>query len=383
MIDDLLKRKFIRDFLANFSEKNCKKLIPLALEFGIIHLKKKTNIVSLSVEEIESLVSSTKEKHEIKSKVEKEPSASGTHEHIKNTCDSTKTRSKSNIKEIRPSSKWRKGDSIVFKKKDSKKIKKDEETGSLNSDIYPKWWGSKVPKYQSSKEDQLLQNLDRRSTLQNESKTLPMEETKIEKEQPAKTKENREKKETNETKHKEYKKKISNEIVKKQEKPIKPELKVRQLFIKEVESKIKNDVERDKKLYNIQKQNTKSVVNKENEYTFPRKIDNNTDSNIKRILTSDYKIEYDKSLKPQAIREKSIERKVLSNNSEAKKSFQEERPDNRKDKISKHSYQEERTDYRKDNNTKQTYQDDRVDKKELLTKISNNINYTSDNENIM
>lgn len=31
-------------------------------------------------------------------------------------------------------------------------------------------------------------------------------------------------------------------------------------------------------------------------------------------MTSDYKIEYDKSLKPQAIKEKSIERKVLASN---------------------------------------------------------------------
>jgi len=46
-------------------------------------------------------------------------------------------------------------------------------------------------------------------------------------------------------------------------------------------------------------------------------------------MTSDYKIEYDKSLKPQAIREKSIERKVLANqmNVYKKKSSKEENVD--------------------------------------------------------
>lgn len=139
-----------------------------------------------------------------------------------------------------------------------------------------------------------------------------------------------------------------------------------------MESKIKNDVERDKKLYNILKQNTKAVnLNKENEYTFPRKKDkNNTDSNLKRIMTSDYKIEYDKSLKPQAIREKSIERKVLSNQ-EFPRSYPEERSNNnRKVQITQqNSYQEDRVDF---------------NRKEPMTKLSNNnIDYTPENDNLM
>ena len=60
------------------------------------------------------------------------------------------------------------------------------------------------------------------------------------------------------------------------------------------------------------KQNTISIVNKASEYSFPRKNNQKEDSNIKLIMTSDYKIEYDKNLKPQTMREKSIERKVLA-----------------------------------------------------------------------
>lgn len=93
--------------------------------------------------------------------------------------------------------------------------------------------------------------------------------------------------------------------------------------------------------------------NREPEYTFPRKKKENTESSIvKTIMTSDYKIEYDKSLKPQAIREKSIERKVPANKIYKQTSFNEDRVD--------------------------------FNKREPLTQISNNnINYNSDNETLM
>ncbi len=107
-------------------------------------------------------------------------------------------------------------------------------------------------------------------------------------------------------------------------------------------------------MYNLQKQNLKTnTVNKEPEYTFPRKKKENTESSyLKTIMTSDYKIEYDKSLKPQAIREKSIERKVPANKVHRQSSFNEDRVD--------------------------------FNRKEPITQISNNnINYNSDNDNLM
>lgn len=125
-------------------------------------------------------------------------------------------------------------------------------------------------------------------------------------------------------------------------------------MIQEVESKIKSDVERDRKMYQKLKQNEKQInENKEPEYTYPRK--KKEEPNMKIVVTSDYKIEYDKSLKPQTIREKSIERKVPADQA---KSFIKKQP----------SVAEDRVDFNR----------------EPLTKLSNeNIVYNSDNEDLM
>jgi len=80
----------------------------------------------------------------------------------------------------------------------------------------------------------------------------------------------------------------------------------------EVESKIKSAVERDKILYkklkkNKTNQNYNNNLDNQKEYTHPR------NQNYTTELKSDYIIEYDKSLKPKLLREKSIEKKVKIN----------------------------------------------------------------------
>lgn len=219
-------------------------------------------------------------------------------------------RSKSNNKETKPSADWRKGDCVVFKKKKEKV--RDVETASMNSDIYPKWWGVKVP--QPNKEELDKQYSDRKySTNEN-----VMEERKTAKKGGKKK----------------TKRSTNDEQIRKFVDPV----------YREVPSKIKDQVERDKKLYNVLKQNNPKQNNRQ-EYNYPRK---NKNENVKTILTSDYKIEYDRNLKPQAIREKSIERKVPLNQPKQKNvSIQEK----------KHV--------------------------EMKPKMSENVNYDSDNNNIM
>jgi hypothetical protein len=56
MFEILNKRKIIRDFLSLFSDSKWNQLIIHTLEFGILQLKKKNNLASLSIEDIIALV---------------------------------------------------------------------------------------------------------------------------------------------------------------------------------------------------------------------------------------------------------------------------------------------------------------------------------------
>ena len=180
MIEDLLKIKIIRDFMCLFSESKWKRLIPLILQYGILNLRKEANLASISLEDISLLIETTKEILEKSTKIEKEHPI---REITRNSDEQNKARSKSNNKETKPSANWRKGDAVIFKKKTDNKIK-NEETVSLNSDIYPKWWGIKIKKkkFNLNKYDEKLssRNLEneKKNTNQNESKEIK-EEKKI------------------------------------------------------------------------------------------------------------------------------------------------------------------------------------------------------------
>jgi len=219
MIEDLYKRKAIRDYLSLFSENKWKKLIPLTLEHGILNLQNKTNITTLSLDDISQMNEMIRTELENKNKPEKEHAQ---HEGRTTTETSNVVRSKS--KEIRPSSKWRKGDAEVFKKKEKKEKKIVEETSSLNSDIYPKWWGSKAPKYDvisyNSENSNMTQEIA--NTVQTEMKQA-YEETKNEKND----KNNRKKEKKDNIKKKDSKKSTFDIYVKRAEKPLRTELKVR------------------------------------------------------------------------------------------------------------------------------------------------------------
>lgn len=160
MIEELYKKKIIRDFLSLFSESKWKELIFLSVEYGIILLKQKYNVASLSLDDLNNIVDEIKEeenkrmrknlkKYETELKVEK-----------------TRSGSKTNQINSKPSSGWRKGDETVFdpnrevggddlsreKKTQSiidkilmtkKKVKNKPSNNSStsSSNIYPRWWG--------------------------------------------------------------------------------------------------------------------------------------------------------------------------------------------------------------------------------------------------
>jgi len=69
MIEQLYKKKIIRDFLSLFIENKWKSLIASTLEYGIINLKKNYNVASLTADDILNLIEDVK-KTECKTKEE-------------------------------------------------------------------------------------------------------------------------------------------------------------------------------------------------------------------------------------------------------------------------------------------------------------------------
>lgn len=56
MIDQLYKKKTIRDFLSLFSDNKWNQLISITLEYGILMLKSNHNLASLSIDDINNFV---------------------------------------------------------------------------------------------------------------------------------------------------------------------------------------------------------------------------------------------------------------------------------------------------------------------------------------
>jgi hypothetical protein len=336
MIEDLYKRKTIRDYLSLFSESRWKHLIPLTLEYGIMNLRKSTNITSLSLEDLAMMIEDMKGEIEMENKVKKET------QHIKETpqrehfqeehTDTIRARSRSNNnKESKPSADWRKGDAQVFKKKKEYKAK-DIETASLNSDIYPKWWGAKNK--EPSKEELDKQYNDPKK---NELYFEGMKPVKAK--QPKKVNnDDFMREERNDYRDIESKK---NELYFEGKKPVKtkqPKKVNNDDFMRgeksdygDVESKIKDAVARDKRLYQIMNKTSKPL-DYQRDYNFQRR--NKNSDNVKTVVVPDYRIEYDRNLRPQAIREKSIERKIpiKKQNTNPIKSSKPSKPDVTKQK---------------------------------------------------
>jgi hypothetical protein len=65
MIDSLYKKKIIRDFLSLFTENHWKSLIACLVEYAILRFKKEFNIVSMTAEEVISVIENIKKSENI------------------------------------------------------------------------------------------------------------------------------------------------------------------------------------------------------------------------------------------------------------------------------------------------------------------------------
>jgi len=155
MIEELYKKKIIRDFLSLFSESKWKELLFLSIEYGIILLKRNYNVASLSLDDLNTILDDLKEEETKRlrqnmKKYEKDPG-------------NDRSGAKSNLV-TKPSSNWRKGDETNFEqvrhnskpkaidfdfdkkigKTTLEKIlkSKNDKTNIVNyENIYPVWWG--------------------------------------------------------------------------------------------------------------------------------------------------------------------------------------------------------------------------------------------------
>ena len=100
MIEQLYKKKIIRDFLSLFTENKWKTLISSILEYGILKLKKNYNIASLTADDILNLIEDVKKAENPNPTKHKEESYSETR--------ILSTKSKTNKETSKPSSKVKK-----------------------------------------------------------------------------------------------------------------------------------------------------------------------------------------------------------------------------------------------------------------------------------
>ena len=131
-MEEFYKKKIIRDFLTLFSESKWKNLCILCMEYGVLTLKQKYQISSLSMEDIEEFVNELIEEESKKNqknlKKLRQGIVSNTHfSYINNTEISKKINSNSNSNinnntstSFKPSSDWRKGEvKTIFDNEDN------------------------------------------------------------------------------------------------------------------------------------------------------------------------------------------------------------------------------------------------------------------------
>ena len=155
MIEEFYKKKLIRDFLSLFSESKWKELLFLSIEYGILFLKRNYNVAALSLDDLTNIVDELKEEENKRHKQTLK----------KYEMNLNRDRDKNFLVLTKPSSDWRKGDETKFETKKNrkednlisnhntelekflydKKRKKEKENylNLRNSDsfVYPHWWG--------------------------------------------------------------------------------------------------------------------------------------------------------------------------------------------------------------------------------------------------
>lgn len=131
-MEEFYKKKIIRDFLSLFSQCKWKNLCILCMEYGILILKKNYQISSLSMDDIEQFVEDLQEeqnkksKKDIKKKYEIATNTAALKNNLQNP-NSNKVNNYTNsessqfsVSNSRPSSNWRKGENkTIFDYKDN------------------------------------------------------------------------------------------------------------------------------------------------------------------------------------------------------------------------------------------------------------------------
>ena len=110
-MEEFYKKKIIRDFLTLFSESKWKNLCILCMEYGILMLKQKYQVSSLSMDDIEEFVNDlieeeSKKNHKNLKKL-RQDIVSNTNFYYNNNSSSIPNNTSTSFK---PSSDWRKGE---------------------------------------------------------------------------------------------------------------------------------------------------------------------------------------------------------------------------------------------------------------------------------
>ncbi len=143
-MEEFYKKKIIRDFLTLFSESKWKNLCILCMEYGVLTLKQKYQISSLSMEDIEEFVNDLIEEESKKNqknlKKLRQGIVSNTNFNYTNNSNNMNSNSKANntSTSFKPSSDWRKGEvKTIFDNEDANNIySNNEQNNNYNFDNY-------------------------------------------------------------------------------------------------------------------------------------------------------------------------------------------------------------------------------------------------------
>ena len=140
-MEEFYKKKIIRDFLTLFSESKWKNLCILCMEYGVLTLKQKYQVSSLSMEDIEEFVNDLIEEESKKNqknlKKLRQGLISNTNFNYNNNNINSNSMANNTSTSFKPSSDWRKGEvKTIFDNEDTNKlfnINAQEQNFNLNN----------------------------------------------------------------------------------------------------------------------------------------------------------------------------------------------------------------------------------------------------------
>ena len=142
-MEEFYKKKIIRDFLTLFSESKWKNLCILCMEYGVLTLKQKYQISSLSMEDIEEFVNDLIEEESKKNqknlKKLRQGIVSNTNFNYNNNSNNINSNPNPNntSTSFKPSSDWRKGEvKTIFDNEDTNNIYNNMQNNNYNFENY-------------------------------------------------------------------------------------------------------------------------------------------------------------------------------------------------------------------------------------------------------